>query len=206
MTDESSRKLPPPSPATGPIGLFAGEASRLPEWARPLRPRQLKFVQEYLVDMSPRNAALRAGLSQSPTGASSVARNMLRDPEVRTAIDAALAEGLYARAALHERIVQETSAIAFYDIGEFVRVRGNTVTLTDTDELTDDQRKAVKSYKQTSGKVESLEVTMHDKVAALKLLDQLNGGSPRRDGKSEGSLEVSGPVTVVLSPKESQAV
>lgn len=100
--------------------------------------------------------------------------------------------------------MQEVSTVAFYDIGDFVKVNSNTIQLTDTDELTEDQRRAVKAYKQTTGKTESIEVTMHDKIGALKLLNDMNGGSPRASKEGVGDVEVSGPVTVVFGEKGSK--
>lgn len=172
--------------------MVPADESKLPEWARGLTPRQLLYVQEYLVDLSPRKAALRAGLSKTDTGASSVASNLMRTPEVRAAIDAALAEGVQARLRLRERVIQELSVLAFSDITRLIRVEGGQVWIDDTADLSEDERRAIKKIKQTEGKTTTLEVEFHDKVSALRVLNEVNGGSGReRDkGEEKGSVQV----------------
>jgi phage terminase small subunit len=61
---------------------------------RGLNPRQLRFVQEYLVDLNASAAALRAGYSPSgnPVAAKVRASEMLAKPEIAAAIAEAQAE------------------------------------------------------------------------------------------------------------------
>lgn len=185
--------------------LGAAEGT-LPSWAMQLSPRKLSFVQEYLVDFNGRQAALRAGISETDNGASSVAKGLLREPEVVAAIRQAMTEGLQERIRLRQRIIEELSAIAFYDAGDHVKVEGRRVVLTDTDDLTDDQRRAVKRYKQTTGKTECLEVEFHDKVKALETLAKVNGdvaqGGP---SLTINNQPVTNEKVLVLTPDELRA-
>ncbi len=171
----------------------------LPDWAKVLTPRQFAFLQEYQVDMNARQAAMRAGLSETLNGCSSVAKNMLREPQVQRALGMMLAEGLEARAALKRRIMEELSVLAFYDVTDFVRLNRDTVVFTDTDELTEDQRRAIKRIKETTGKTESIEVEFHDKIRALDLLDRMNGGGPK--GNSGSGAEVTVPIQVNIDQR-----
>jgi phage terminase small subunit len=182
-----------------------GAESPLPAWAMPLTPRKLAFVQEYLVDFNGRLAAKRAGLSESEAGCANVARGLLHDPPVRAALAAAMADGAEERRQLRQRIIEELSVLAFYDIGDMVTVRENTVTIRDTDDLTDDQRRAVRRYKQTTGKVESIEVEMHDKVRALELLASVNGDKAR-PGDPSAKAQFSGPIQINITPEEARCV
>lgn len=180
----------------------------MPEWALSLTPRKLSFVQEYLVDFNGRKAAERAQLSATVAGQATVAKGLLRDPEVMRAIALAMADTVQARLAMRQRIIEELASIAFCDISDHVRVRLNTIELTDTDDLTEDQRRAVKRYKQTTGdKQSSLEVEFHDKVRAAELLAKINGDLTQ--GGSSVTIN-NQPVTndkvLVLTEKEAQAV
>jgi hypothetical protein len=175
--------------------LTQGRETDLPTWAMGLTPRQLSFVQEYLVDFNGRKAAERAQLSSSKGGQGSIAKSLLRDPEVMAAIGAAMADSVATRLKLRQRIIEELSAVAFYDVVDHVQVVDGrpeaerdldpegrvsapvrNVVLATTDQLTEDQRRAVKRYKQTTGeKSQSIEVEFHDKVKALDLLAKING-------------------------------
>jgi hypothetical protein len=75
-----------------------------------LRPREARFVEEYLVDRNGKHAAIRTGYAAS--GAAHVACQLLKSPAVREALQKADAE----RAALavsKERVLGELASIAF---------------------------------------------------------------------------------------------
>ncbi len=184
-----------------------GHTSKLPAWAQRLTEGKLRFVQEYLIDRNARRAVLKAGLSKTDAGASAMATNLLRDPDVRMALDELWAADLSQRLALRDRIMDELGALAFYDPGDHVQVRDNTVTITDTDKLTDDQRRAIKRVKMTTGKTESIEVEFHDKIKALDLLDQING-LPRaaRGGATVQNEMKDCNIQFVVTPEEAKAL
>src|SRR4051812_34623469 len=100
----------------------AHPTAELPAWARRLTPRRFAFVKEYLVDLSPRRAAQRAGLSTTPNGASSVAKRMLLEPEVAQAIADALVDQA---GVTQSRVLQELAAIAFSRADDVATVVGN---------------------------------------------------------------------------------
>lgn len=81
---------------------------------RGLTPKQLRFVDEYLVDLNASDAARRAGYSART--APKIGYENLQKPEVAAAIEAKrkeLAEGL---GITRERILKEMASLAFSDL------------------------------------------------------------------------------------------
>ena len=72
--------------------------------------RQELFVQEYLVDLCGARAARRAGYSCK--GAKNQACRLLRDPEIRSAVDAALEERLKRIEIRQDEVIRELKAVA----------------------------------------------------------------------------------------------
>lgn len=185
--------------------LLDGRPVKAPDWSLGLTPKQCAFLTEYLVDFNGRKAAIRSGLCDgNEKAAASCSSRYLRQDEVKVALAIAMADQAESRRLLRERIMQEVSTIAFYDIGDYVQVRANTVLLTDTDVLTEDQRRAVKKYKETKGKTESIEVEMHDKVKALALLDSMNGGGDKKGGTF--NFNAPAPVQIVFDRGDAAAL
>lgn len=59
-------------------------------YPRPMSPKMAVFAQEFPVDLNQTRAALRAGYS--PKTAKEMGHQLMRDPRVKAAIDAAMAE------------------------------------------------------------------------------------------------------------------
>lgn len=59
-------------------------------WQRTMKPKQQRFVDEYLIDLNATQAAIRAGYSQKTAG--QIGDELLKNPNVRAAVDVALAE------------------------------------------------------------------------------------------------------------------
>lgn len=154
----------------------SGKPSTLPEWALDLTAKQLRFVEEYIIDMDARKAALRSGMAETVREAVHLSGSIMRNEEVRQALDLFFAEGLESRKLLRNRIIEELSALSFYETGDFLQIRKNTLYITDTDQLTPHQMKALKRVKQTKGKSPAFEIEFHDKVKAMELLDRMTGG------------------------------
>jgi phage terminase small subunit len=153
-----------------------GAKAELPEWSKELNIRQLRFVEEYMIDLNGRQAAMRAGFANTSHRGGEIARRMLAEPEVVRALDGIFNERMQVRIALKRKMMDELAALSFYDVSDYITVRKNTVTIKDLTTLTEDQRKAVKRYKQTKGKTNCTEIEFHDKVKAIELLDRMNGG------------------------------
>lgn len=78
-----------------------------------MTPRQKRFVEEYLIDLDAKNAAIRAGYSPVTAGNASV--NILRRPEVRAAVEAAQGARAAQLRVDADRVLAELARIAFFD-------------------------------------------------------------------------------------------
>jgi phage terminase small subunit len=137
-----------------------------------LRHRHHRFVEEYLIDLHPRLAALRAGWP--PKSADGQARKLLRCPE----IVAALADAMAARAArtdiTADRVLQEYARLAFADMRELADWHPDGARLREADALTDDAAAAIAQLvaKETADGI-VVDWRLHDKQSALDAIARL---------------------------------
>ena len=96
-----------------------------------MTPKQIAFVAEYLVDKNATQAAIRAGYSKRT--ASSQGERLLRNVEVRTAIDAALARQADTLKITSERILRERARLAFLDPGKLFDAHGQPIPIQNLD-------------------------------------------------------------------------
>lgn len=162
-----------------------------------LTPKQRRFVAEYLVDLNATQAAIRAGYSRKT--AYSMGQRLLKHVEVQAAIQKAMAEREKRTGVTQDWVVQELYRIASADRGAFARVvtlregedgrpPAQVVELTDTDELTEDQRAALAGVEETKF---GIRVNTYDKLKALELLG-------RHLGMFTDKVEQSGDTTIRL--------
>lgn len=90
------------------------------EEVKPLSHKERRFVAEYLIDCNGTQAAIRTGYSAK--SATSQASDLLRKPNIRAAIEHALAQHDVAAG----RIIAELAAVAFGNMGDFINVGGDT--------------------------------------------------------------------------------
>jgi len=97
-----------------------------------LTPKQSRFVEEYLIDLNGKQAAVRAGYSAK--SAEAQASRLLRN----TAVQAALGEAMQARSQRTEvtadRVVAELAKLAFADMRDYWPRPGETIDLHRLDE------------------------------------------------------------------------
>jgi phage terminase small subunit len=131
-----------------------------------LNHRQWLFVREYLVDLNGTRAAIRAGYSEA--SAHVTAHELLKNPKIANAIDAALAES---PGITRARIVDELSKIAFSNAGEFFEWGPDGVKVKDSATLNEDQKSIISevSHTVTPGGG-TIRVKLHDKQVALEKL------------------------------------
>ena len=143
-----------------------------------LTAKQIRFVDEYLVDFNATQAAIRAGYKAKT--AHVIGAENLRKPKIAEEI-ARRQKDLQRRTEISQDcVVKELARIAFADATDYVQVETRTVekndgtelsyqtvTLTETAELSADQRAAIAGIKQGTNGVE---VKLHDKIKALELL------------------------------------
>lgn len=136
-----------------------------------LTPKQRRFVDEYLIDLSATQAAIRAGYSQKTAG--SIGEENLKKPEIASAI----AERMKAREKrtdiTQDRVLQELGRLAFLDVRKAFNADGS---LKPIHELDDDTAAAVAgmdiaeigSGEDTIGFVKKIKLS--DKRGALELV------------------------------------
>lgn len=137
-----------------------------------LNPRQARFVDEYLVDLNATQAAIRAGYSAKT--AEQTASRLLRNVKVAAAVDAAKEARKERTQTLADRTVAEIARIAFSRMRWFARwgpseqlLGRSAVTLTPSDELTDDADACVAEISEGP---HGVKLKLHPKPAALRLL------------------------------------
>ena len=143
-----------------------------------LTPKQIRFVDEYLVDFNATQAAIRAGYSKKT--AAFIGAENLKKPKIAEEI-ARRQKDLQRRTEVtQERVVKELARIAFANIADYLHVETQTrtkddgtevtyqtVMFSETQELSADQRAALAVVKQS---VNGFELKLHDKIKALELL------------------------------------
>lgn len=135
-----------------------------------LRDKQKRFVQEYLVDFNETQAAIRAGYSKKTAAA--IGYENLRKPHIRAEIEKRKKALQNKLEITQERVLQELAAIGFAKGTDYASVVSGVVLVTDTDQLTEQQKAAIVSIKQTK---EGVEIKLADKYKALELLAKYLG-------------------------------
>lgn len=104
-----------------------------------LTQKQLRFIEEYLVDLNATQAAIRTGYS-AKTAAAAGKRN-LDNPKIWTEIQAAMEERSERTEIEQDRVLKEEAYIAFADIGQIF----NGDSLISPDQLPEQVRRAISS-------------------------------------------------------------
>ena len=139
---------------------------------------QDRFVDEWLIDFNGTQAAIRAGYSER--SARSIAGRLLTKDNIQREISRRQKDLQRRTEVTQDRVVKELARIAFADMTDYAQVETRmiekddgtelsyqAVTLTETAELSADQRAAIAGIKQG---VNGVEVKLHDKIKALELL------------------------------------
>lgn len=131
-----------------------------------LTAKQERFCREYLVDMNATQAAVRAGYSEKT--AHSCGPRLMDNAGVIKKIRVLTDERARSLEITAERVLKELARVAFADPGDIVKVdeRGR-VKVTPTEQLTEDQRRAIQSVSQTA---DGVKIKMGDKLRALELV------------------------------------
>jgi phage terminase small subunit len=131
--------------------------------------KQTRFVEEYLIDLNATQAAIRAGYSEKT--AKSVGQENLTKPDIKTAIDASIAERSKRTQVTADRVVQELARIAFVDTRQIFTWGPGGVVLRSSEDLTDDEAAIVAEVSETTSKDGgSIRAKRFDKLKALELL------------------------------------
>jgi phage terminase small subunit len=126
--------------------------------------RQMAFVEEYLIDLDPHQAALRAGYYSGTTG-----QSLLKKKEIRELIDAAMKERQERTQVTIDMVVAELAKIAFSDLKDFVKwSKSGRIGLRPCDQV--DGRVLAAIEETVNGKSRTKKVKLYDKLKALELL------------------------------------
>lgn len=134
-----------------------------------LTPKQAAFVREYLIDLNATQAARRAGYSERAAEVQGC--RLLSNAKVQTAIQQALKSREKRTEITQDRVLRELAKLAFSDMRSFARWNGDSITLNDSEVLSDDEAACVAELSQTTTEHGgSIRFKLHDKRAALELL------------------------------------
>lgn len=145
-----------------------------------LTEKQKRFVQEYLVDLNATAAAQRAGYKDPNIG-----RQLITKNNVSAAIQEAIDKRRNRVEITQDRVLQELAAIAFAKGTDYASIISGVVMTNDTEELTEEQKAAIVSIKQTK---EGVEVKLADKMRALELLAKHLGLLQAQEKQEDGML------------------
>lgn len=134
-----------------------------------LTAKQKRFIEEYLIDLNATQAAIRAGYS--PKTAYSIGEENLKKPEVKVAIDKAMAERSRRTGITQDRVLRELAKIAFVNAADVINMDDATIkgdaNREDTAAIASVR---VKTIPTEAGEITEREVKICDKLKALELL------------------------------------
>ncbi len=155
-----------------------------------LTKKQKRFVEEYLVDLNATQAAIRAGYSTQT--AYSIGDENLKKPEIKNAIEKALAERSKRTGVNADRVILELAKIAFVNPTDVINMDEATVR----GEANREDTAAISSVKvkripTEDGDIVEREVRTYDKIKALELLG-------KHLGMFTDKFKVEGAIPVVI--------
>lgn len=136
-----------------------------------LNAKQLRFVEEYLVDFNGTAAAIRAGYSQRTARA--IAAENLTKPDIALAVKAKVATLSQEAGITANRVLQEVVRMAWLDVGQAYNTDGALKPLHD---MPEDVRRAimsVESEEQYEGEGDARKLVGY--VRKVKFHDKLRG-------------------------------
>ncbi len=152
--------------------------------------KQKLFVEEYLIDLNATQAAIRAGYSAGT--AYSIGQENLTKPEIKFAVDKALAERSKRTGINADRVLTELAKLAFMNPADVVNFSDGSVKKgAERDDLACIQSVKVKTSYSDNGESVEKEVKMYDKKSALELLG-------KHLGIFNDKLKIEGSIPVVI--------
>ncbi len=133
--------------------------------------RKQVFVEQYLVDLKARDAAIRAGYAAK--SAHVTASRLLAEPKVRKAISQELTTRFDVSKA---SIIDQLAALAFANLGDYYEWTDGELHVKPSRKLTDRQKKAVSAVCRVNGvKGGIVNLRIADSLKALELLAKMLG-------------------------------
>ena len=130
--------------------------------------KQKIFADEYLIDLNATRAYRKAYPNcKKDSSADAAARKLLGNTRIQKYISARMEERQKRTEVTQDRVLQELAYIAFARVTDYATVRDDVVKIKNTDELTEEQIRAISGIKE--GKF-GIELKLNDKEKALELL------------------------------------
>jgi phage terminase small subunit len=137
-----------------------------------LTPKQLRFVEEYIIDFNATRAFQRAGFSAKSDGAAAAqACKMLKDPKIKNKIRELVSERTFRNKISIDRTLREIAYMALSDPADVFDLSADTLTLLPLREIPEYARRAIQSisFKIKAGVPETT-IKFWDKNQALDKL------------------------------------
>lgn len=139
-----------------------------------MTPRQRRFVDEYLIDLDGRHAAIRAGYARSD--ANNRGYRLLRRRDVADAIAAAMADRSRRTGITPERVIEELARIAFVDWRRLAAWGPQGAAVAASDRLSPAETAAIAAVEAQPGPAgPRVVITTHDRKLALDTLARIFG-------------------------------
>lgn len=130
--------------------------------------KQKRFCDEYLIDLNATRAYKAAYKNvKSDIVAATNGGRLLRNAEIQNYISGRMEERQKRTEVTQDRVIQELAAIAFSKITDYAAVKDDMVKIKDTNELTENQIRAISGIKEGEF---GIELKLNDKEKALELL------------------------------------
>ena len=135
----------------------------------PLPVRKQLFVAEYLVDLCPGPAAIRAGYSARTANQSG--HRLLQEPAVKDAVADAMAARSRRTGITADRVLRQYARIAFADIRDTVTWGPGGIAIVASRDIDDDAAAAIAEVSESvTGRQRTMKVKLNDRMAALRML------------------------------------
>ena len=130
--------------------------------------KQKIFADEYLIDLNATRAYRKAYPNcKKDSSADAAARKLLGNTRIQKYISERMNERQKRTEVTQDRVLQELAYIAFARVTDYATVKDDVVKIKNTDELTEEQIRAISGIKE--GKF-GIELKLNDKEKALELL------------------------------------
>lgn len=130
--------------------------------------KQKRFIEEYLIDFNATQSAIRAGYSVDT--AKDIGCENLAKPNIKKAINKALAERSRRTGITQDRVIQELARIAFVNFNDIVNENGEIKSDASADDLACVESYKVENGDSINGSSSKREVKLASKMKALELL------------------------------------
>lgn len=151
-------------------------------WKHGLEPREVRFVEEYLVDLNGTQAIIRSGYrAKTSASASQMAYVYLRKAHIAEAITKAMAEkpGI-----TQTRIIDELALMGFARMGDYITIQPDGTAYVDLSKITQEQTAAISELTsdeyidgrgEDARSVKRVKIKIADKLSALEKMGKVVG-------------------------------